>query len=280
MRLKRASQLVFLVILVLPGSILHAATIGAYPSLAEEYRFNTEASPNEKHNTHDHGTPNSEYDDGSGGDNWDLNFLGFDIDRSGGTSRFRFGAVGGSILSGQNSHYGTDLYLGDLAINVLQADEAGYVDPTINTEKSAGWDYAVRLLGIDDRGDARFELFEQDDDSWWRGANIYGRDANGSEGHVTNTFQLVDGRSLGTFNGSYTDHGGDKNFLEGSFDLGLLSLFDEKTGGRIITYLTMSCVNDEAIVHAQVSAVPIPSAVWLFGSALLGFIAIGRRTRI
>lgn len=100
MRLKRASRLAFLVIPVLPASLLHAAPIDTYPGLAGEYRFNTEAAPNDKHNTHDHGTPNSEYNDGSGGDNWDINFLGFDINRSGGTPRFRFGAVGGSILSG------------------------------------------------------------------------------------------------------------------------------------------------------------------------------------
>lgn len=163
-------------------------------------------------------------------------------------------------------HDGTNLYLGDLAINVLRGNkagygEAGYVDPTINSEASAGWDYAVRLLGIDDQGDAKFELFKQDDDSSWQGANIYNREEDGSEGHVTSTHKLVGGNSLGTFHGSYTETGGDKNFLEGSFDLGLLSLFDEKTGGRIITYLTMSCVNDEAIVHARISAVPILSAV-------------------
>ena len=68
--------------------------------------------------------------------------------------------------------------------------------------------------------------------------------------------------------------------LEVSFDLGLLSLFNEQTGGRIITYLTMSCVNDEAIVDAHVSPVPLPSAVWLFGSALIGFIGMSRRTRV
>ena len=74
--------------------------------------------------------------------------------------------------------------------------------------------------------------------------------------------------------------GDDDYLLEGSFDLGLLSLFDEQTGGRIITYLTMSCVNDEAIAIGDIAAVPLPSAVWLFGSALLGFIGFSRRTQV
>jgi hypothetical protein len=61
----------------------------------------------------------------------------------------------------------------------------------------------------------------------------------------------------------------------------LLGLFDEQAGGRIITYLTMSCVNDEAIVDAQIapSAVPVPAAIWLFGSALVGLIGFGKRRK-
>jgi hypothetical protein len=30
----------------------------------------------------------------------------------------------------------------------------------------------------------------------------------------------------------------------------------------------------------SVSAVPVPAAIWLFGSALLGFIGYGRRTNV
>ncbi|MDQ7072675.1 MAG: hypothetical protein Q9N32_02930 [Gammaproteobacteria bacterium] len=33
----------------------------------------------------------------------------------------------------------------------------------------------------------------------------------------------------------------------------------------------MTCVNDEALVHANVSAVPVPAALWLFAPALAGF---------
>ena len=100
-------------------------------------------------------------------------------------------------------------------------------------------------------------------------------------GHYSDTYRMdggnvveVDGQQ--SFFGEYSEDtdssdGDDDYVLEGSFDLDLLSLFDEASGGRIITYLTMSCVNDEAIVEAHVSPVPLPSAVWLFGSALFGF---------
>jgi hypothetical protein len=35
--------------------------------------------------------------------------------------------------------------------------------------------------------------------------------------------------------------------------------------------------NDYALARIEVSAVPIPSAFWMFGTALLGFVAIARR---
>ncbi|MDH3387863.1 MAG: hypothetical protein OEN02_08140 [Gammaproteobacteria bacterium] len=59
-----------------------------------------------------------------------------------------------------------------------------------------------------------------------------------------------------------------------------MSLFDEQTGGRIITYLTMSCANDEVVVYGDIAPVPLPAAFWLFGSAPIGFIGVSRRTRV
>jgi hypothetical protein len=41
----------------------------------------------------------------------------------------------------------------------------------------------------------------------------------------------------------------------------------------------MSCVNDEAIVGAEISAVPVPAAFWLFGSALVGLAGFGKRRK-
>lgn len=286
------SFLILAVFTLSTSAALAATTDGIFGSPGE-YNYNTEAAPNSKHNTHNHGVANSEYDDGSGGDAWDINYLGTDIDRSGGSAFFQFGAVGGSILGGSNFQGNRELMLSDIAINVLTDGEA-YVDPTINDSGSAGWDYAIRLLSLSDdptlgvnQKQANFELFAFDNEtdidpetSSWAGRNIYGRAADGSEGHVTDTFELIDGDSLAKFTGIYTENGGENNVLEGAFDLGLLSLFTEATGGHIITYLTMSCVNDEAMVQAEVSAVPVPAAFWLFGSALVGFIGISRRTRV
>jgi len=41
--------------------------------------------------------------------------------------------------------------------------------------------------------------------------------------------------------------------------------------------LTMQFVDDTGLVAASVSAVPVPAAVWLFGSGLIGLVGIARR---
>lgn len=41
-----------------------------------------------------------------------------------------------------------------------------------------------------------------------------------------------------------------------------------------------SFLQDKVPDQAEVSPVPLPSAVWLFGSALVGFIGMSRRTRV
>lgn len=262
-----------------------AATIDGIFGGINEYSYNTEAAPNSKHNTHG-GPANSEYDDGSGDNPWDINYLGTDIDWSEAAPSFQFGVVGGSILSGQNQYGNQNLFLSDIAINVVVDLES----PTDPTHDSTGWDYAVRLLSLTDtdlgggKMQADFELLEfVENQSSWVGRNIYNRNPDGSQGHVTETFEMLYGNSLGTFSGFYTDKGADNNVLEGSFDMGLLSLYNEAEGGKIITYITMSCVNDEAIVDAdfspEFSSVPIPAGIWLFGSALIGLAGFNKRKK-
>lgn len=300
MRSTITRSFLILAVLALPTSAALAATVDGVLSNVNEYSFNTEASPNDKHNTHGHGTStshggngdgaaDSEYNDGSGGDRYDLNYLGFDV--SGG--QFQFGVVGGSIL--QDPHLGVDrnsidrdpLLLGDIAINVTDFG-AGFQDPTQNASRSSEWDYAVRILGI--VGDTfTFSVLTAATPEWLD-LDIYNREA-GDDGHHTDTFRMENGDPLAdasgktVFTGSFSpdndaSDGNDDYVLEGSFDLGLLALFDENTGGRIITYLTMSCANDEAITVGDISPVPVPAAFWLFGSALLGFIGMSRRTRV
>jgi len=269
---------------IFSGVTMAATTDGLFGGV-NEYSYNTEASPNDKHNTHSLGTANSEYNDGSGGDRYDINYLGFDIS----DGQFQFGAVGGSILTTPHLDIDADsidkspLYLGDIAINVTDQG-ADYQDPTQNGGMSNEWDYAVRILTM--AADSFTFSVLTADDPQWLGLDIYGREATDA-GHHTDTFRMENGAAIGgqVFTGKITpdsdaSDGADDYVLEGSFDLSLLSLFDEEVGGRIITYLTMSCANDEAIVVGDVSPVPLPSTVWLFGSALIGFVGVSRRTKV
>jgi len=283
MHLIVARTILTVVFTAFPVVTAFAATIDGVFGGGNEYSYNTESATNSKHNTHG-GLTSSEYDDGSGGNPWDINYLGTDIERSSLGSSFQFGVVGGSILSGQNQYGSQDLFLSDIAINVIVGSES----PTDPTHDSTGWDYAVRLLSLTDtqlgggKMQADFELLEFVEGSSWEGRNIYGRNPDGSQGYVTETFKMLNGESRGTFSGFYTDNGADNNVLEGSFDMSLLSLYTEAEGGEIITYITMSCVNDEAIVHADFSpnlSTPLPAGIWLFGSALIGLAGFNQRRK-
>jgi len=257
---------------------IQAAVVDGQISQASEYQWNTKHGPNSKWNTRG---GFEEHNDGSGGDPWDINFLGTNIENG----DFQFGAIGGSILSGSNMYRDEMLNLSDIAINIFDSGDS--TDPALD---STGWDYALRLIGIDDSGNASFNLYSLVDDvgdtvGSWIGS---GKDPDSAtyenERYAygsTQTFRMENGYQVATgITGKYNPNSGDNGVLEGSFDLGLLSLFNAETGGRIITYLTMSCVNDEAIVEAHVSPVPVPAAFWLFGTALLGFIGMSRRTQV
>lgn len=282
------------------GQALGATTDGLFGGLGE-YSYNSENPANSKQDTHGHGTSgghggngdgaaDSEFNDGSGGDRYDLNYLGFDI--AGG--RFQFGAVGGSIL--QDPHLGVaagdidrdPLLLGDIAISVTDFGNDGFQDPTQNGSQSDQWQYAIRILSMASNA-FTFSVLTAAAPQWLD-VDIYGLEASGG-GHHSDTFRMENGQAIAdgsgnsVFSGVMTpdtdaNDGADDYVLEGSFDLGLLALFDEQTGGRIITYLTMSCTNDEAIAIGDIAAVPLPAALWLFGSALIGFIGISRRTRV
>ena len=149
---------------------------------SSDYMWNTDlASGNDKWETDGHNN-DQEYDDGSGGDKWDINFLGTDIDRSGSSSQFQFGAVGGSILTRENMQGSRRLYLSDIAINVVGDDS---IESTNPTESSAGWDYAIRLLGVNaTAGTAEFQLLEFVRGSSWLETDIYGyRNDGDTSGH-------------------------------------------------------------------------------------------------
>lgn len=240
----------------------HAASIDGAISTGE-YQWNTTAAEGSDKwvNFSRNGRAYKEYDDASGGNDWDINYLGTDIKNG----QFQFGALGGKILSGVET--GKKIFLSDFAIGVNTSS-----NPTTD---SSGFQYAIRLLGVNDlTGIAKFALLGK---GIWENVDLY----NGQYGakHKSETYKMRGATTITTFDGIWKQNGSDKNVLEGGFDLSWLSLFDPSIGGTLSTYLTMACVNDEALVHAAVSAVPLPAAIWLFTPVLLGLMSMRRNKK-
>lgn len=209
---------------------------------------------------------NGEHDDASTGDRWDINYLGTSVEND----QFQFGLIGGDILSGRET--GRNIFLSDIAISATGFGIAS-TDPTTD---SSDFQYAIRLLDVNDTtGVANFALLEG---GTWEGANMYAGTRH-EEKHKTSTYQMIGATKETLFSGIWNSNGGDDNVLEGGFDLSLLSIFDPSVGGRLSTYITMACVNDEAMVHADVTAVPVPAALWLFTPALIGLVGLRRRMK-
>jgi hypothetical protein len=244
-----------------------AASIDGSISLSE-YQWNTEGvEGSAKWMSFNESGANKEYDDASGGDRWDINYLGTSVSNG----QFQFGAIGGEILDGKKtgSSYssGAGIYLGDFAIGV----NTGATDPKTD---SSGFQYAIRLIDVNSlTGIANFELLEG---GTWQEANIYDGTAHENK-HKSATYKMVDATSSKTFSGKWTQNGSDENVLEGGFDISWLSIFDPSVGGTLTTYITMACVNDEAMVHAEVSAVPLPSTMFLLAPVLAGFLGMRKR---
>lgn len=247
-----------------------AATIdGAITS--SEYQWNTTGvEGSAKWQSFNESGTYQEYNDASGGDRWDINYLGTSISNG----QFQFGAIGGEILDGKKTgtsySSGAGIYLGDFAIGL----NIGSADP--KTDSSA-FQYAIRLLDVNSQtGIANFELLEG---GTWQEANIYPGTGNETQ-HTSATYKMIGATSSKSFSGAWTQNGHDDNVLEGGFDISWLSIFDPSIGGTLSTYITMACVNDEALVHADVSAVPVPAALWMFTPALVGLMGLRRRKTV
>lgn len=245
----------------------NAATVDGSIS-SGEYSSNTNNISSSQHwNTFGNDSTPDEYWDASGGSKYDIRYMGTTVENG----KFKFGIQGGDILSGNQVAVsnGHGLFLGDIAIGI---------NPTSNpTLDSSDFNYAIRLLSTNDQtGTAQFQLLEG---GTWEGANIYNR-TDGK--HTTETYQMQGGNVIGAFEGAWSDSTNQRNVLEGEFDLSWLSAFDASLGGEIGTYLTMTCVNDEASVYTTVdpvSQVPVPAAAFLFAPALIGFMGLRRKAK-
>lgn len=242
---------------------------------ASEYRWNTNgvegSSKWETFTYADH--TNNELNDSDGGDPWDIRFFGTNVSNG----KFQFGAIGGDILSGykigESSVTGEGIYLSDFAISINNPS----ADPSLD---SSAFTFAIRLVDISDAtgGVANFELLKFIDTvSSWDAVNIYNHGANDPT-NKSETYKMVGGSVVTTFTGEWRNNGGNNSVLEGEFDLNAL-LGQSASGSIISTYLTMACVNDEVLVHADLAAVPVPAALWLFAPALAGFMGLRRRVK-
>jgi len=220
-----------------------------------EYAFDSNNSGSDYHRTR-HGAV-AEYNDAIGGRPWDLTYMGLEIDGS----VMNFGLQGGDILDGRYGSY----HLGHIGINV---DDDDFLEYAITYQRGAsGYN---RYTGQVQQGAISLNLYEvhswKDRDYSWRHSDYY---------------KVESGTKIATLNANFQDggHSTRDSVLEGSLDLSLLSLFDLQSGGDISMYLTMSCVNDEiyALSSLDPSPVPVPAAVWMMGSALLGLAGYRRR---
>jgi len=245
---------------------VNAATVDG-SLLYSEYSSNTNNNGAQHWNTFGKDSTPDEFSDASGGGKYDIRYMGTTVENG----KFKFGILGGDILSGNQVAIdnGHGLVLSDLAIGINPSS-----NPTLN---SSDFNYAIRLLSTDNQtGKAQFELVEGGS---WVGRDIYNR-TDGK--HTTETFEMIGGNVIGAFEGAWSSSTTQRNVLEGEFDLSWLSAFDVSQGGQIGTYLTMTCVNDEASVYMDVkgvSAVPVPAAAFLFAPALIGFIGLRRKAK-
>jgi hypothetical protein len=152
---------------------------------------------------------------------------------------------------------------------------------TVDAARLDFWFGDLDLIGINDPN----EFFESMKVSYWDG------DGDGST--LTQVGPIID-HPLDMADPSFTDGIVDYSSFNGdpitwNLDLaalGLLSALNSSNGfwlelGFGSDYFTSASNTPEFLsVGLTVSPVPLPSAVWLFGSALLGFIGMSRRTRV
>lgn len=84
-----------------------------------------------------------------------------------------------------------------------------------------------------------------------------------------------------SFTGSLDQDSADHNRLLEALSLSMLGLSDSKNNVEVTTKSNIASLDDKSNgIDPNIPAVPVPAAFWLFGTALIGFIGISRRTRV
>ena len=165
--------------------------------------------------------------------------------------------------------------------------QAGYgfdgFDEFNQTQNGENWEYAIKLSGqldgFNPQGSGTTQLYNTAD-----GGEIIGGSIRSSQEALYDTesfFGSDNTNPLGA--GSWNIFDSNSNGVEDSLSITMLladgfqDVLDEANanGGELGFHWTMSCAND--VIEGAVPSVPVPAAVWLFGSGLLGLVSIARR---
>jgi len=189
-----------------------------------------------------------------------------------------FGGKGDDGLFSQYTYGNTGIGYGDLFLSnswVAQGDAGdNYIndDADTGTVWSHGYSLDNRYLEEGQAGTGvLYSLNGQDNQS-----NIKMSDEFLSSGFFRNNQEVAVDRDSTTTTaldnaggwGSYN------NLVMFEIDLAGTGLLD---GSELALRWEFTCANDVIEGRHQLSAVPVPAAVWLFASGLLGLIAVGRR---
>ncbi len=163
---------------------------------------------------------------------------------------------GDLFLSSSWNPAGPSPYVGDNASNGTVWTYGFALDNRWMNEGSAGTGALYSLNSGDNTQDARMS------DSFMTGGIF----RNGQEVAVNTRSTGVSFVNNGTWDINVADN--TVNFYLDITNTGLL-------GSDIAVHWGMTCAND--VIEGVVPAVPVPAAVWLFGSGLMGLLAVARR---
>lgn len=163
---------------------------------------------------------------------------------------------GDLFLSSAWNPFGSAPYVGDQASNGTVWSYGFALDNRWMNENSAG---TGTLYSLNSGNNAADTLFSNDfiTGGTYRDGQEVAVDTNGNVTALANT-------------GSWNINTGN-NTVNFSLDLAGTGLL----GSDIAVRWGMTCAND--VIEGSVPAVPVPAAVWLFGSGLLGLIGVARR---